>query len=100
MRDAGNTEKRRSLVTPYGVPCTMNPDQLLVQLRRLAADYRRGDGGRIEDLLATFAELDERLSASGQLPKEWKGITPGTDEKRKSGVHDCCNCCDYYGTKE
>lgn len=73
MRDAGN-EVRRSLVTPVGVPCTMDADQLLVQMRRLAAQARGGDYGHIGDMLATFAELDERLSASGQLPNDWKGV--------------------------
>jgi hypothetical protein len=74
MRDAGN-EVRRSLVTPVGVPCTMDADQLLVQVRRLAAQARGGDYGLVGDLLSTFAELDERLSASGQLPSDWKGVT-------------------------
>lgn len=74
MRDAGNIESKRSLVTPVGVPCTMNVDQLLVQLRRLTADVRRGDHGHIWDLVATFNELDERLSASGQVPGDWKGV--------------------------
>lgn len=74
MRDAGNTEPKRSLVTPIGVPCTLNADQLLAQLRRLALDAHHGDRGRIGDLVATFAELDERLSASGQLPSDWKGV--------------------------
>ena len=75
MRDAGNVEPKRSLVTPIGVPCTMNADQLLVQLRRLALDAQHGDLGHVRDLLATFNELDERLSASGQLPRDWKGVT-------------------------
>jgi hypothetical protein len=74
MRDAGNIEARRSLVTPVGVPCTMNADQLLVQLRRFMAEVRRGDRGHVGDMVATFAELDERLSASGQLPNDWKGV--------------------------
>ena len=74
MRDAGNTEARISLVTPVGVPCTMNADQLLVQLRRFMAEIRRGDRGHLDDMAATFAELDERLSASGQLPNDWKGV--------------------------
>lgn len=75
MRDAGNTEpKIVGLGTPIGVPCTMDADQLLVQMRRLSSDFRRGDRGRVEDLVATFNELDERLSASGQLPNDWKGV--------------------------
>jgi hypothetical protein len=74
MRDAGNIETRRSLVTSVGVPCTMNADQLLVQLRRFMAEIRRGDQGHLNDMAATFAELDERLSASGQLPNDWKGV--------------------------
>lgn len=74
MRDAGNTEPRKSRVQSIGIPATMDADQLLVQIRRLAAEFRSGYEGGVHDLLATFAELDERLSASGQLPNDWKGV--------------------------
>jgi hypothetical protein len=74
MRDAGNIEARRSLVTPVGVPCTMDANQLLVQMRRFAMEVRHGDESHVKDMVATFAELDERLSASGQLPNDWKGV--------------------------
>jgi hypothetical protein len=49
----------------------MNPDQLLMQMRRFMAEIRRGDVGHVRDMAATFAELDERLlgerSAAGRL---------------------------------
>lgn len=68
-----STMKKSLTTDTWGVPCTMDADALLVQLRRGMEQIRKGDHGRVEDTAATFFELDERLGASGQLPNDWKG---------------------------